>query len=78
MASSTDWKFEAWKAAVSLTEKVPLVFLGALVIPVLLQKGTFPTSVVVVGSIVSGTALALWLVLVLRVYRKIGGSKDEP
>jgi len=75
MASKKDWKLEAWKAAVSLTEKVFFVFLAAVVIPVLLQRGAFPTSVVTIGSILSGVVFVFWLVLVLRGYFKIGESK---
>jgi hypothetical protein len=76
-ASKTDWKFEAWKAAVSLTVKVLLVFLGALVIPVILQKGSFSVLAVIIGSVLSGASPSLWLVLVLRVNKKTGGLKDE-
>jgi hypothetical protein len=62
---------------VSLTEKLLLVFLGALVIPVLLQKGPFPQVAIIIGFAFSGVALGFWIVLVVRVYRKSGGFKDE-
>jgi len=75
MASRKEWKLEAWKAGVSLTEKVFLVFLAAVVIPVLLQRGAFPTSVVTIGSILSGAVFIFWLVLVLRGYFKFGETK---
>ena len=70
MASSTDWKFEAWKAAVSLTEKVFLVFLGALVIPALFQKGSLPSLAITIGIALTVFFLVLWIALVLRVYIK--------
>jgi len=70
MVSSTDWKFEAWKAAVSLTEKVLLVFLGALVIPVLLQKDPFPSLAITIGIILTVFFSVLWIVLGLRAYLK--------
>lgn len=77
MASSTDWKFEAWKAAVSLTEKLFLVLLGTLVIPVVLQKGSFPSLLFVIGCGMVFVCLIFWLILVTRGYRKRGEVKDE-
>jgi hypothetical protein len=75
MASKKDWKLEAWKAAVSLTEKVFLVLPGTVVIPVLLQKDPLPVSVIATGLIFSATALGIWILLVLRGYKKSGESR---
>jgi len=70
MASKKDWKLEAWKAAVSLTEKVFLVFLGTLVIPLMLQKGPFPAMIVIFAVVFSIAILSIWLVLILRIYKR--------
>lgn len=62
------WRLEAWKAAISLFEKVLLVILGTLFIPVLMKAAEYSTLAIILGLLGVFIFGVGWLILVLRAY----------
>jgi hypothetical protein len=63
-------KQEAWKSIVGFCEKLFLLSFGALIVPVVIGKTTYPILAIILGGLIGVTSLSIWLYFVLKNYLK--------
>jgi len=64
------WKLEKWKAAVGFFEKLFLVAFGALIVPAIMGKATYPIFAMIVGGAIAFLSGMVWCMLMFKDYSR--------